>query len=162
MSTEFYRPEYWSLQPFPSPGDLPNPGVEPRSPALRVDSSPAEPQEKPLISTREHFMLSSHGPAEERGQREEGICPRPCFELEAKLGPENGSLLLSLFPPPLHCSPTPQIFHLSHKVLRTQRALCRERVQEEAKPRLSPRTLLSIGHHSHTRPINPVSRPAVE
>jgi len=32
---------------FPSPGDLPNPGIEPRSPALLVDSLPAEPQEKP-------------------------------------------------------------------------------------------------------------------
>ena len=32
---------------FPSPGDLPNPGIEPKSPALQVDSSPAEPQGKP-------------------------------------------------------------------------------------------------------------------
>ena len=35
------------LEPFPSPGDLPNPGIEPRSPALRADSLPAEPQGKP-------------------------------------------------------------------------------------------------------------------
>ena len=41
---EFYRPEYWSGWPFPSPGDLPNPGIEPRSPALQVDSLPAEPE----------------------------------------------------------------------------------------------------------------------
>ena len=33
-------------RPFPSPGDLPNPGIEPRSPTLQVDSLPAEPQEK--------------------------------------------------------------------------------------------------------------------
>ena len=39
--------EYWSGQPFPSPGDLPNPGIEPRSPALQVDFLPAEPQGKP-------------------------------------------------------------------------------------------------------------------
>ena len=32
---------------FPSPEDLPNPGIEPRSPALQVDSLPAEPHEKP-------------------------------------------------------------------------------------------------------------------
>ena len=32
---------------FPSPGDLPNPGIEPRSPTLQVDSLPAEPQRKP-------------------------------------------------------------------------------------------------------------------
>ena len=46
---EFSRPEYWSGQPFPSPGDLPNPGNEPRSPALQADSSPAEPKGSPRI-----------------------------------------------------------------------------------------------------------------
>ena len=44
---EFSRPEYWSGLPFPSPGDLPNPGIEPRSPALQVDSLPAESPGKP-------------------------------------------------------------------------------------------------------------------
>ena len=44
---EFSRPEYWSGQPFPSPGDLPNPGTESRSPTLQVDCLPAEPQGKP-------------------------------------------------------------------------------------------------------------------
>ena len=44
---EFSRPEYWSGQPFPSPGDLPNPGIEPRYPALQMDSLPAEPPGKP-------------------------------------------------------------------------------------------------------------------
>ena len=41
---EFSSPEHWSGYPFPSPGDLPNPGIEPRSPALQADSLPAEPQ----------------------------------------------------------------------------------------------------------------------
>ena len=40
------RPEYWSGLPFPSPGDLPNPGIKPSSPALQVDSLPAEPPGK--------------------------------------------------------------------------------------------------------------------
>ena len=44
---EFSRPEYWSGQPFPSPRDLPNPGIEPRSPALQADSLPAKPPGKP-------------------------------------------------------------------------------------------------------------------
>ena len=44
---EFSRPEYWSGQPFPSPEDLPNPGMEPRSPRLQADSLPAEPPGKP-------------------------------------------------------------------------------------------------------------------
>ena len=47
QSIGFYRPEHWSGQPFSSPGDLPNPGIEPRSPELQVDSLPAEPQGKP-------------------------------------------------------------------------------------------------------------------
>ena len=36
----FPRQEYWSGLPFPSPGDLPNPGIEPASPAMQVDSLP--------------------------------------------------------------------------------------------------------------------------
>ena len=39
---EFSRPEYWSGQPFPSPGYLPKPGIEPRSPALQADAAPTE------------------------------------------------------------------------------------------------------------------------
>ena len=42
QSMEFSRPEYWSGEPFPSPGDLPDPGIKSRSPALQVDSLPAE------------------------------------------------------------------------------------------------------------------------
>ena len=38
LSTGFSRHEYWSGLPFPSPGDLPDPGIEPRSPALQADS----------------------------------------------------------------------------------------------------------------------------
>ena len=44
---EFSRQKYWSVEPFPSPGDLPNPGIKPRSPALQADSLPAKPQGKP-------------------------------------------------------------------------------------------------------------------
>ena len=46
-SMGFSRPGYWSGQPFPSPGDLPNPQIDPRSPALQADSLPAEPPGKP-------------------------------------------------------------------------------------------------------------------
>ena len=48
LSTEFSRQEYWNGLPCPSPGDLPNPGIEPRSPALQVDSLPSESPGKPL------------------------------------------------------------------------------------------------------------------
>ena len=46
-SMGFSRQEYWSGLPFPSPGDLPNPGTEPRSPALQADASPSELPRKP-------------------------------------------------------------------------------------------------------------------
>ena len=45
-SMGFPRQEYWSGLPFSSPGDLPDPGIEPRSPALQVDSLLSEPPEK--------------------------------------------------------------------------------------------------------------------
>ena len=47
QSMEFSRQEHWSGLPFPSPGDLPNPGIEPGSPALQADALPPEPPEKP-------------------------------------------------------------------------------------------------------------------
>ena len=45
---EFSRQEYWYGLPFSSPGDLPDPGIEPRSPALQADSLLSEPPGKPL------------------------------------------------------------------------------------------------------------------
>ena len=46
LSMEFSRQEYWSQLLFPSPGDVPDPGIEPRSPTLPADSLPSEPQGK--------------------------------------------------------------------------------------------------------------------
>ena len=43
LSMEFSRQEHWNGLPFPSPADLPNPGIEPRSAALQADSLPSEP-----------------------------------------------------------------------------------------------------------------------
>ena len=48
LSMGFSRQEYWSGLPFPSPGDLPNPGIEPGSPALQTDALPSEPPGKPI------------------------------------------------------------------------------------------------------------------
>ena len=46
-SMGFSRQEYWSGLPFPSPGDLPDPGIEPRSPALEADTLTSDPPGKP-------------------------------------------------------------------------------------------------------------------
>ena len=47
-SREFSRQEYWSGLPFPSPGDLPNPRIEPGSPTLQADTLPSELPGKPI------------------------------------------------------------------------------------------------------------------
>ena len=59
-SMVFSRQEYWSGLPFPSPGDLPDPGIEPRSPALQADALHSEPPGKPmdcLDSTKQVFTM---------------------------------------------------------------------------------------------------------
>ena len=47
LSMGFSGPEYWSRLPCPLPGDLPNPGIETRSPTLQADSLPSESPGKP-------------------------------------------------------------------------------------------------------------------
>ena len=46
LSMGFPRQDYWSALPFPSPGDLPDPGIKPRSPSSQANSLPAEPPGK--------------------------------------------------------------------------------------------------------------------
>ena len=58
LSMEFSGQEYWSGLSFPSPGDLPNPGIEPRSPALQADSLLTEPPGKPKIFTHDHILMN--------------------------------------------------------------------------------------------------------
>ena len=48
-SMGFSRQEYWSGLPFPSPGNLPDPGIEPRSPALEADTLTSEPPGKTVV-----------------------------------------------------------------------------------------------------------------
>ena len=53
------RQEYWSRLPFPSPGNLPNPGIEPKSPVLQADSLPTELQGKPWKMKVSFLSLAS-------------------------------------------------------------------------------------------------------
>ena len=50
-SMGFSKQECWNGLPFPSPGDLPDPGIEPGSPTLQADALPSEPPGKPKVST---------------------------------------------------------------------------------------------------------------
>ena len=58
LSMGFFRQEYWNGLPFPSPGNLPNPGIESASPALQSDSLPPEPPGKPVLDTWRLFCSS--------------------------------------------------------------------------------------------------------
>ena len=58
LSMGFSRLEYWSGLPFPSPGDLPNPGIEPWSPALHADALSSEPPGKLASSKNPEAWLS--------------------------------------------------------------------------------------------------------
>ena len=58
-SLGFSRQEHWSGLPFPSPGDLPGPGIKPRSPSLQADSLPAEPPGKPSYMFL-HIYIYTH------------------------------------------------------------------------------------------------------
>ena len=59
----FPRPEYWSGLPFPSPGDLPDPGIEPVSPAWQEDSLLLSRWEAPCVylHTHNYFLEISEG-----------------------------------------------------------------------------------------------------
>ena len=59
LSLEFSREEYWSGYPFPSPGDLHDPGIKPGSPALQADSLLSEPPGKPSLDIKEVYFVSS-------------------------------------------------------------------------------------------------------
>ena len=63
LSMEFSRQEFWSELPFPSPGDLPNPGIEPGSPTLQADSLLSEPPGKPQVG-KSNFKWDGCDPAQ--------------------------------------------------------------------------------------------------
>ena len=76
----FSRQGYWNGLPFPSPGDLPDPGIEPGSPTLQADALPSEPPGKPCdgeADGKAHWYL--RGPPflgeQSKTQRGEVTCP---------------------------------------------------------------------------------------
>ena len=59
LSMGFPRQEYWTRLPFSSPGDLPNPGIEPTSPAFQADFSTTEPSGKSCLVGKQNLPPSS-------------------------------------------------------------------------------------------------------
>ena len=84
LSMGFSRQEYWSGLPFPSPGDLPDPGIEPRSPTLQADSLSCEPSgqlAQPLIRTQ-HVKVTNRGhPPRGQGGAEQAVKTFLCSNL---------------------------------------------------------------------------------
>ena len=81
-SMEFSRQEYWSGLPFPSPGDLPDPGIEPRSPTLQADALPSELPGKPSGNHSAHentvdFPRSTDGEDHVHRQSRVHLCLAP-------------------------------------------------------------------------------------
>ena len=71
LSMGFVRQEYWSGLPFPSPGNFPNPGIKPRSPALLADSLLSEVTGKPLVRTK---ILSFNFLSQQLGSQDHFLC----------------------------------------------------------------------------------------
>ena len=69
LSMEFSRQEYWSGQPFPSPGDPPDPETDSRSPTLKADSLPSEPPGKPC--SMDHLWVKEVEVCKRKRNREE-------------------------------------------------------------------------------------------
>ena len=87
---EFSRPEYWSGWPFPSPGDLPDPRIEPGSPALQADSLPSEAPGKPaLINYHSHLQINimKKDPGIVRMTSPGDKRSRSCWEVRPSVGP---------------------------------------------------------------------------
>ena len=70
----FSREEFWSGLPFPSPGDLPNQGMEPRSPALQADSLSSEPPRNPKQRTFQQICRFMRNEEEAEMQAPSLIC----------------------------------------------------------------------------------------
>ena len=68
LSMQFFRQEYWSGFPFPSPGDLPDPRIKPRSPALQADSLLSEPPEPPGKPQLENNKIMNKNSGTYRGK----------------------------------------------------------------------------------------------
>ena len=93
-SMGFSRQEYWSGLPFPSPGDLPNPGIKPGSPVLQTDALPSEPPGKSKrqiiinykqVSTGMHMCVTTRACICVWLHIYSSICLSECFSFQAQL-----------------------------------------------------------------------------
>ena len=103
-SMGFSRQEYWSGLPFPSPGDLPDPGIELRSPALQADALTSEPPGKPLLLfNHQYFGTAVAGSRDKAGKNKKlnkqkiGNHPRCMTNCSSFVSPPRNFCLYLLF-----------------------------------------------------------------
>ena len=79
----FSRQEYWSGLPFPPPGDLPNPGIKPTSPALAGGFFTAEPPGLPYLKAGQRPEVEEH--PERQGKKKIGVCRSGAMEPKERM-----------------------------------------------------------------------------
>ena len=101
----FQAREYWNGLPFSSPGDLPNPGIEPGSPALQADALSSEPLGKPQygLAIRKVLYMHAHdSESESRSVVSDSLCPQGLYSPWNSPGQNTGvgshSLLQGIVP----------------------------------------------------------------
>ena len=82
LSLGFSRQEYWSGLPFLSPGDLPNPGIKPRSPASQADALSSEPPGKPIPYMCRYICIISFMYAAAAAKSLQ-LCPTLCDPIDS-------------------------------------------------------------------------------
>ena len=90
LSMGFLRQAHWTGLPFPSPGDLPDPGIKPTSPALQTDSLPLSHQGSPNWESSRVIVTAQH---------EKGFLD-PCWTLSSTAKPESPSCLWTVIQSP--------------------------------------------------------------
>ena len=106
LSMGFSRQKYWSGLPFPSPGDLPNPGIKPRSPTLQADSLPTEFQRSPCELVWLVFIFQIANPYSPPPP------PSTCIQLDNPI-----KILVSTWSvPSSRVIPAPELGRVSHNV----------------------------------------------
>ena len=93
LSMQFSRQEYWSAEPSPSPGHLPNPGIRPRSPTRQADSLLSESPGKPLLQPMHIYLITQMKQTNSLSEIAQ-LCPTLCDPMDCRL---SGSSIHGIF-----------------------------------------------------------------
>ena len=141
LSMGFSRQEIWSGRPFPSPRDLPDPGIKPVSPALQADSLPSEPPGKPSVRRPSSKKLCHYRKPDQSSMGGSDRLPRP-FPICA-IPRESQFILLITTRIPENPGSERALFSAS-RAQSTQGGRCTRQVQNLTPPQVQRMEKLSI------------------